>query len=134
MAHGSYYPPQKRARKVRKATAVIATMTMIVIICIAAVYAFRWYLVYGTSRSWGKQWGGVIASVNNAVQIQTLNVIYKRVAVAFTGDEFVRYYTMPSAVLPAIHDRQNALTSARLKRQQQQQSEGKKRRREAVQN
>lgn len=45
----------------------------------------RWYLVYGTSGSWGKTWGGIITSITNSVQIQILNALYKTVAVALTG-------------------------------------------------
>lgn len=52
-------------------------MILIVVSCIAAVYAFRWYLVYGMSAEWGTKWGGIIASFLNAVQIQILNIVYK---------------------------------------------------------
>lgn len=47
----------------------------------------RWYLVYGSSGtgSWGRTYGGVISSVVNAIQIQVLNAIYKKIAVALTG-------------------------------------------------
>lgn len=45
----------------------------------------RWYLVYGTSGSWGKTWGGIITSIINSVQIQILNALYQKVAVALTG-------------------------------------------------
>lgn len=61
-------------------------MMLVVVSCIAAVYAFRWYLVYGTDGDWGKTWGGVIASVVNSVQIQILNAVYRKVAVALTGE------------------------------------------------
>eukprot|EP00752_Nemacystus_decipiens_P016452 g14707.t1 len=82
-----YYPTHKKAWKARRATAVIVSMVLIVIACIAAVYAFRWYLVYGTSGDWGKTWGGIITSVINSVQIQILNTVYKKVAVALTDFE-----------------------------------------------
>ncbi|CAM9725291.1 unnamed protein product, partial [Hapterophycus canaliculatus] len=104
-----YYPTHKKAWKSRRATAVIVSMVTIVVSCIAAVYAFRqgkrrnetegrgrrrgeakqrlWYLVYGTSGEWGKTWGGIITSVINSVQIQILNSVYKKVAVALTGEE-----------------------------------------------
>eukprot|EP00903_Cladosiphon_okamuranus_P009327 g8896.t1 len=82
-----YYPTHKKTWKARRATAVIVSMVMIVVACIAAVYAFRWYLVYGTSGDWGKTWGGIITSVINSVQIQILNTVYKKVAVALTDFE-----------------------------------------------
>ncbi|CAN0077413.1 unnamed protein product [Scytosiphon promiscuus] len=82
-----YYPTHKKAWKSRRATAVIVSMVTIVISCIAAVYAFRWYLVYGTSGEWGKTWGGIITSIINSVQIQILNSVYKKVAVALTDFE-----------------------------------------------
>lgn len=47
--------------------------------------ARRWYLVYGISGNWGERWGGAIASVVNAVQIQILNYLYKKVAVSVNG-------------------------------------------------
>lgn len=47
----------------------------------------RWYLVYGTSGDWGKTWGGIVTSVINSIQIQVLNSVYKKVAVALTGEE-----------------------------------------------
>ena len=37
-----YYPTHKKAWKARRATAVIVSMVMIVVACIAAVYAFRY--------------------------------------------------------------------------------------------
>lgn len=46
----------------------------------------RWYLVYGTTGDWGKTWGGIITSIINSVQIQILNTVYKKVAVALTGE------------------------------------------------
>lgn len=46
----------------------------------------RWYLVYGTSGDWGKTWGGIVTSIINSVQIQILNTVYKKVAVALTGE------------------------------------------------
>ncbi len=49
----------------------------------------RWYLVYGTDGEWGKTWGGIITSVINSVQIQILNTVYKKVAVALTGEFFL---------------------------------------------
>ncbi|CAM9560241.1 unnamed protein product, partial [Laminaria digitata] len=82
-----YYPTRKKASKARRAMAVIVSMILIVVSCIAAVYAFRWYLVYGTSGSWGKTWGGIITSIINSVQIQILNALYKTVAVALTDFE-----------------------------------------------
>ena len=83
-----YYPPSKHLSRSRRATAVIAAMITVVVACIAAVYAFRWYLVYGTSGSWGEEWGGVIASVLNSIQIQILDMVYKKVAIALTGLAF----------------------------------------------
>lgn len=61
-------------------------MILVVVSCIAAVYAFRWYLVYGTRGDWGKKYGGVVASVVNFVQIQILNTVYKKIAVSLTGE------------------------------------------------
>lgn len=49
-------------------------------------YNGRWYLVYGMKESWGEQYGGVIASVINSVQIQILNVLYQKIAVALTSE------------------------------------------------
>ncbi|CAM9118497.1 unnamed protein product [Ectocarpus sp. 13 AM-2016] len=96
-----YYPTHKKAWKSRRATAVIVSMVTIVVGCIAAVYAFRqgvgeketrntankWYLVYGTSGDWGETWGGIVTSVINSIQIQVLNAVYKKVAVALTDFE-----------------------------------------------
>lgn len=65
---------------------MVLSMIVGVISCIAAIYAFRWYLVHGTSGSWGRQWGGIIASVLNSIQIQVLNVVYKIAAVGLTGE------------------------------------------------
>lgn len=42
--------------------------------------------MYGTDGEWGKTWGGIITSVINSVQIQILNTVYKKVAVALTGE------------------------------------------------
>lgn len=42
--------------------------------------------MYGTEGDWGKTWGGIITSVINSVQIQILNTVYKKVAVALTGE------------------------------------------------
>lgn len=42
--------------------------------------------MYGTSGDWGKTWGGIITSIINSVQIQILNTVYKKVAVALTGE------------------------------------------------
>ncbi|CAM9545997.1 unnamed protein product [Ectocarpus sp. 8 AP-2014] len=47
----------------------------------------RWYLVYGTSGDWGETWGGIVTSVINSIQIQVLNAVYKKVAVALTDFE-----------------------------------------------
>lgn len=43
--------------------------------------------MYGTSGNWGKTWGGIITSIINSVQIQILNTVYKKVAVALTGEQ-----------------------------------------------
>lgn len=58
-----------------------------VLVATASRRANRWYLVYGSSDtgSWGETYGGVISSVVNAIQIQVLNAIYKKMAVALTG-------------------------------------------------
>lgn len=80
-----YYPVERKLWKTRRATAIILSMILIVVTCIGAVYAFRWYLVYGTSGSWGEKWGGFVASIINSVQIQILNTVYKKIAVALTG-------------------------------------------------
>eukprot|EP00904_Undaria_pinnatifida_P001459 jgi/Undpi1/11313/HiC_scaffold_30.g13611.m1 len=82
-----YYPTSKKTSKARQATAVIVSMILIVVSCIAAVYAFRWYLVYGTSGSWGRTWGGIITSIINSVQIQILNALYKKIAVSLNDFE-----------------------------------------------
>lgn len=39
--HLRYYPTSRKTSKARKATAVIVSMILIVVSCIAAVYAFR---------------------------------------------------------------------------------------------
>lgn len=72
-------------------------MILIVVSCIAAVYAFRWYLIYGMGAEWGTEWGGIIASVLNSVQIQVLNVIYKKIAISVTGEIFMNKKTNSSS-------------------------------------
>lgn len=46
-----YYPTHKKAWKVRRATAVIVSMVLIVVACIAAVYAFRYAAITGFDAS-----------------------------------------------------------------------------------
>lgn len=44
-----YYPTHKKAWKARRATAVIVSMVLVVVACIAAVYAFRYAYMYADS-------------------------------------------------------------------------------------
>lgn len=80
-----FYPPDKRAQRMRRATVIVVTMIAGVLSCIAAVYAFRWYMIHGAAGRWGRRWGEIITSLLNSVQIHILNMFYKTVAVALTG-------------------------------------------------
>jgi hypothetical protein len=92
-----YYPPDKRDATICASNSAVMTMIGMVIGIVASIYLMRVYLVYGWGNSAGPglsaQDASSIASVLNAILIQTTNFLYQKAAVSLTYAENYRTQT-----------------------------------------
>jgi hypothetical protein len=82
-----YFSPEEKSKRSNFSNTVISMMVLLVICCVALIFYIKFYMVVQSNNPTVNAYGGMTASIANAIQIQILNAVYQELAIWLTNRE-----------------------------------------------